>query len=305
MNFKISKELKAGIFGILIISALFFLINYLKGRDLFDRTNIYYARYENVEGLTTTGPVFIKGLRVGFVEKIKYVQERDQFVVALSVKSGYNIPENSIAEIYSSDILGTKSIRIVLGDSKKYLVEEDTLLTDVQAPLINMLTQEIIPLKEKAEALIVAMNKTFDNINYVLDDKTKNDISSSIAKLEATLNNLQEISGNLKERTPEVNEIIGNIKDVSGDLKSGSKNINRTISNIESITDSLNSADLKGSIVSLKDLLEKMQDPKGSMGKILTTDSLHTNINNLLREMDLLIKNINQNPKKYIKVTVF
>ena len=305
MNFKISKELKAGIFGILIISALFFLINYLKGRDLFDRTNIYYARYENVEGLTTTGPVFIKGLRVGFVEKIKYVQERDQFVVALSVKSGYNIPENSIAEIYSSDILGTKSIRIVLGDSKKYLVEEDTLLTNVQAPLINMLTQEIIPLKEKAEALIVAMNKTFDNINYVLDDKTKNDISSSIAKLEATLNNLQEISGNLKERTPEVNEIIGNIKDVSGDLKSGSKNINRTISNIESITDSLNSADLKGSIVSLKDLLEKMQDPKGSMGKILTTDSLHTNINNLLREMDLLIKNINQNPKKYIKVTVF
>ncbi len=305
MNFKISKELKAGIFGILIISALFFLINYLKGRDLFDRTNIYYARYENVEGLTTTGPVFIKGLRVGFVEKIKYVQERDQFVVALSVKSGYNIPENSIAEIYSSDILGTKSIRIVLGDSKKYLVEEDTLLTNVQAPLINMLTQEIIPLKEKAEALIVAMNKTFDNINYVLDDKTKNDISSSIAKLEATLNNLQEISGNLKERTPEVNEIIGNIKDVSGDLKSGSKNINRTISNIESITDSLNSADLKGTIVSLKDLLEKMQDPKGSMGKILTTDSLHTNINNLLREMDLLIKNINQNPKKYIKVTVF
>ena len=305
INLKITREQRIGFFAIVILSALFFLINYLKGRDLFGKTNIYYAIYENVEGLTTTGPVFIKGLKVGFVEKIKFAQERDRFIVALSVKSGYNIPENSVAEIFSSDIMGTKSIRIDLGDSKKYMKEKDTLGASVQVSLITMLTQELIPLKNKAEVLIESMNKTFQNINQVLDENTKKDISASIAELKATISNIESITGNLEKQGPQINNIIDNIDSISNSLSDDSKNVKRGIKNIADISDSLKKADFVGTVNSFKSILKKIDDPNGNFGKLMATDSLHTKINNLLLDLDKLVKNINENPKKYIKVSVF
>lgn len=305
INLKITRELKIGFFAIVILTGLFLLINYLKGRDIFGKVNIYYAVYENVEGLTTTCPVFIKGLKVGFVEKIKFAQERDRFIVALSVKSDYNIPENSTAEIFSSDIMGSKSIRIDLGDSKIYLKEKDTMGASVQVSLITMVTQELIPLKNKAEVLIESMNKTFVNINDVLDEQTKQDLSQSISELKTTISNIESITENLQKQSPKVNSIIDNISSVTNSLEDDSKNIKRGIKNIADFSDTLKSADFSGAIISLKRVLNKIEDPSGSVGKLLTTDSLHTQINNLLLELDKLVKNINENPKKYIKVSVF
>lgn len=307
MNIKlqISKQLKIGIFTLIILVALFFLINYLKGRDLFGKTNLYFAEYDNVEGLTTTGPVFIKGLRVGFVEKIRFNQDNNLFLVTLSVKSGYKIPKNSIAEIYSSDILGTKSIRIELGDSKDYLTEKDTLKASLQPSLITMLTGELIPLKDKAERLIESMEKTFSGINDVLDDDTKKDIKQTLNKLNATVENIQSITGDIEKSSPKIAPIVDNIGKLTQSLNSNSAKLEKGLDNINTITDSLKKADIAGTVNSLKSLLIKIEDPNGSVGKLFASDSIHTQINNLLIELDKLIKNINENPKKYIKVSVF
>lgn len=307
MNIKlqISKQLKIGIFTLIILVALFFLINYLKGRDLFGKTNLYFAEYDNVEGLTTTGPVFIKGLRVGFVEKIRFNQDNNLFLVTLSVKSGYKIPKNSIAEIYSSDILGTKSIRIELGDSKDYLTEKDTLKASLQPSLITMLTGELIPLKDKAERLIESMEKTFSGINDVLDDDTKKDIKQTLNKLNATVENIQSITGDIEKSSPKIAPIVDNIGRLTQSLNSNSAKLEKGLDNINTITDSLKKADIAGTVNSLKSLLIKIEDPNGSVGKLFASDSIHTQINNLLIELDKLIKNINENPKKYIKVSVF
>jgi phospholipid/cholesterol/gamma-HCH transport system substrate-binding protein len=303
--YPLSKELKIGVFSILILASLFFLINYLKGKDLFGKTNLYYAIYDNVEGLTTTGPVYIKGLRVGFVEKIDYEQEKDKFIVTLSVKSGYKIPENSVAEIFSSDILGTKSIRIELGQSKMYLEEKDTLGTNVSPSLITVLTNELVPLKEKAENLIESMNNTFSNINDVLDAKTKRDITETLAKLNTTVGNLASVTGTLKAESPKITTIVGNVEDITSSLKSDSKILKRGLENIVTVTDSLKASDIAGTINSLKNILGNIDKQEGTLGKLIKTDSLHTQINNLLLELENLVKNINENPKKYIKVSVF
>jgi len=41
------------------------------------------------------------------------------------------------------------------------------------------------------------------------------------------------------------------------------------------------------------------------MGKLMATDSLHRAVNNLLQDVDILVQRITENPKKYIKVSVF
>ena len=51
----LSKEHKIGLFSISILIALYILVNFLSGIDIFNKSNTYYAIYDNVEGFTPTG----------------------------------------------------------------------------------------------------------------------------------------------------------------------------------------------------------------------------------------------------------
>ena len=60
---KLSKEFKIGFFAVTVIVASFFIINYLRGEDIFNREIEVTSRYQNVEGLVPSAPVYIKGYK--------------------------------------------------------------------------------------------------------------------------------------------------------------------------------------------------------------------------------------------------
>ena len=64
---KHAKELKIGLFVVVIMVASFFLINYLRGEDIFNKEYEVVGRYPNVEGLVASSPVFVKGFKAGTV----------------------------------------------------------------------------------------------------------------------------------------------------------------------------------------------------------------------------------------------
>ncbi len=305
MKLKLTKEQKIGLFAILTLASIYLVINYLKGKDLFSGSITYYTVYHNVEGLNTTGPVYIRGLKVGTVEYVEYNQQKDDFLVKLKVKNSYKLPDNSIVEIYSTDLLGTKALRINIGDSKSYLSDKDTLKSTTEEGLTDMLKSQFLPLKDQISELVANLNKTLDNVNGLIDDEAKKHIAQSLEDLSQTLNGTKLIVQNIQKSNPEITRLIENITAISDQLGTTTQKLNSSLDNVSEITDSLKSADLAGTIRSLKDLLEQMNNPEGSVGKLLKTDSVHNSIDRLIRDLDTLVKNINDNPKKYIKVSVF
>mgnify|MGYP001038440126 FL=1 len=69
---KISKEVKTGILVLSGIVLLYYGLNYLKGRDLFNSSLTFFTEYNNVEGLVPSTPVTINGLSVGKVTNIDF-----------------------------------------------------------------------------------------------------------------------------------------------------------------------------------------------------------------------------------------
>lgn len=302
---KMNNAQRIGLFVIITLVAIYIVINFLKGQDLFNKNIKYYTVFEDVEGLTATGPVYIRGLKVGTVESIQYDNSDGNFIVRISVKSDYAIPLNSVAEIYSADILGGKSVRINLGDSNIQAKENDTLQSNTVPDMITMLANGVGPLKEQAQQLMANMNVTLDNINSILDSNAKANLSQTFYNLNRTLKNAEGISRNLNDLSPEIKELIQNLSVLSQNLNTGSEDLNASLKNINRITGGLSETDLKTTIENLGNLLEKIQDPDGSVGKLLTTDSLHNSIENLVKDVDNLIEKITENPKKYIKISVF
>ncbi|MEA5005322.1 MAG: MlaD family protein [Rikenellaceae bacterium] len=305
MIINLNREQKIGLFAILIAASLYITINYLKGKDIFGTTNIYYTVYDSVDGLNTTGPVYIKGFKVGTVQKIEYQEKSDNFLVTMKVDSKYNIPDSSIAQLYSSDLLGGKSIRIQIAKGVKIIGERDTLRSEIEPGLIENISAQILPLKDQASELITNLNKTFVNVNDVLDPEAKRHLSQSLLNLDKTLQNIRNIASNLDKNGPEISSLISNLDNLSSSLNKSVVVLDKGLGNITEITDSLKRADLSGTIKSLKDLLLEINNPQGSIGKLIKTDSLHNSIDLLVRDIDVLIKNIQDDPKKYIKISVF
>ena len=92
---KYSKEFKIGLFVVVIMSVSFFMINYLRGKDIFNKEIEVSARYSEVDGLLASAPVHIRGYKAGKVIEVEYDQENDDFLVTCSIMKEFRIPEDS------------------------------------------------------------------------------------------------------------------------------------------------------------------------------------------------------------------
>ena len=88
---KYSKEIKIGVFVLVVMVASFFLINYLRGEDIFNREIEVSARYESLEGLVASAPVYIKGYKAGKVSEVIYCPETGDFEVICSILSSIRV----------------------------------------------------------------------------------------------------------------------------------------------------------------------------------------------------------------------
>jgi len=67
----------------------------------------------------------------------------------------------------------------------------------------------------------------------------------------------------------------------------------------------VNDADIAGTVEALKRLVDNINNPDGSVGRLLTEDDVYNSVDSLLTDIDDLISKIKENPKKYLKISVF
>ena len=302
---KINREVKIGLFFLAIIIAIFGVLNFLKGQDIFKHANTYYVVYENVEGLSPSSQIFLKGLKIGAVEKITFDASSLQFVVRININDKYHIPKNSEAQIFSTDIMGNKAMRIVFGDSGHFLQKGDTLLAGNEPELITMIADELIPLKQKVDTLITALNQTAHALNTILTEETQENLVRSIASLRGALHSLQQFSAALENEKGNIKGVAEGVNTFMSTLNQSSGDISRALHNIALLTDSLQTADIKATVEHINALLLQANNPEGSIGKLLHDGHLYNNVSRTMAHLDSLITAIQKNPKKYIKITVF
>jgi phospholipid/cholesterol/gamma-HCH transport system substrate-binding protein len=302
---KYIKEFKIGIFIVIVSVASFFLINYLRGEDILNREIEVSARYETVEGLVASAPVYIKGYKAGKVSEVTYNPETEDFQVVCSIRKEFRIPADSRMIIYGVDIMGTKGVRIDFGTSEILVEDGGTLQPSLEAGLVDGLAAEIGPLLSKVSSTLDSLEVTVSGVNRVLSEKNTASISNTIAHLERTMADVRGIAASVQGRSAELEAFIENLADLSESFNGIAAKVDTTVAGVNELMVTLNEADLDKVVVSLNELLENINDPEGSVGKLLTDDSVYNSVDELLNDVDSLVKKIQENPKKYIKISVF
>ena len=299
------KEFKVGIFAIAVMVASFFLLNYLQGEDIFNRELEIVAHYEDVQGLVPSAPVFIKGYKAGKVTDVEYDAENAVFNVTCSVLKEFPISVDSKLSIYSTDIMGTKGVRIILGTSETMIESGDTLYGIVEPGLMDDLAEGLSPLLEKVSSTLDSLGTTVSGVNRLLSDANTSSISRTLKNLELAVANVKDLSRTVKGKSEEINNLMQNLSDFSESLTGIASKADTTLTDINKIVSTVSEADLNGVVTSFKELLDNVNDPDGSIGKLLKDDSVYNSVDSLLLDLNVLVNKIEQNPKKYLKISVF
>lgn len=300
-----SKEIKIGIFAVSILVVSFFLINYLRGEDIFNREIELSSRFASVEGLVPSAPVYIKGYKAGKVSEVIYDSEAEDFEVICSIKKEFRIPSDSKMTIYSVDIMGGKGVKIDLGTSGLAVSDGDALAPAFEAGLMDGLAGGIGPLMAKVTSTLDSLSVTVSGINRILSEENSARIASTLAHLDRTMANVYALSAVIGGKSDELAAFVSNLQIVSDKLVSVAGQADTVLTGINTTVASLSESDIAGVVTSLKNLLDNVNDPDGTIGKLFVDKSVYDSFDALLNDIDDLVNKIQENPKKYLKISVF
>ena len=302
---RFSKELKIGVFVVVVLTASFFLINYLRGEDIMNREIELVSQYDNVEGLVASATVFIKGYKAGKVSEVVYQPESGNFKVTCSIKKEFAIPEDSRMTIYAVDIMGGKGVRIDLGSSDDMAKDGDLLQPAFEPGLMDGLSAGIGPLLDKVNHTLDSLGVTVSGVNRVLSEKNTASISRTVAHLERTMADVSQVVANVEGKSKELDQFVDALSAFAGKLDGLAAKVDTTMTGVKDFVGTLNESDIDSLVVSFRELLENINDPNGTIGKLLNDGSVYDSVDSLLNDVDTLVRKIQENPKKYIRISVF
>ncbi len=302
---KYSKEFKIGVFVVVVLTASFFVINYLRGKDIFNKEIEIVSEYPDVAGLVESAPVFIKGFKAGKVSDVAYEPETELFKVTCSVKKEFRIPADSKMTIYAVDIMGGKGVKIDLGSSDVAVEDGGALAPAFEAGLLDGLAAGLEPLLTKVGNTLDSLSVTVSGINAMLSESNRNSIARTLAHLEKTMRDVNGIAAAVNGRSEEISAFIVNLENLSVKLGSMVEKADTFVGEAGEIVATLNESDIKSLVSSFQTLLQNINDPDGTVGKLLVDGSVYDSVDELLKDIDSLVNKIQENPKKYLKISVF
>jgi phospholipid/cholesterol/gamma-HCH transport system substrate-binding protein len=311
------KYIFTGILIVIILATSYWGFNYLKNKDVFNKQYIYYVLYDRIEGLNASSKVTMNGYQIGQVDNIKMLNEKDnQLLVTIITEKEYNIPDSSIARIYSMDLMGTKGIELVLSNSDTLHEKGDTLIGQTEQSLKEQVSMQMMPIRNQAEELMKEMQTAIEVVGYIFNEETQRNLKNSFSSIKRTVNYLETSSENLDSlMTGEKNRIVSilnNLDSITSTINKNNEAISNTINNMSDLSDSLKAAQLtqtlnqaNKAINDMAVITDKINQGEGSLGLLVNNDSLYYQLEEVSTNLNRLVLDMRINPKRYIDLRLF
>ena len=294
-----SKEVKIGLAVIVSLCFLLWGINFLKGINMLEPVNFYYSYFDAVDGLTESAPVTIKGFQVGLVREIEYDYESGRILVKMSMDRNLRVPAGSEA-VVASDVLGTASISLTLGDGDEYLNVGDEIVGLNKAGLLDNVGNELLP---SVASILPKIDSILTSVNALLGSPA---LASSVERID-------RITAGLEESTRQLNAMLGqsvpgvveNVDSITSNLSAITKDLTEVSTQLKEMPISSTVENLEATTGNLKLMTDKVNGTDSSIGLLLNDNGLYEHIDHTVTSLDSLFMDIKANPKRYVTIKVF
>lgn len=312
---KLSKYVKLGLLMAFSIFTLVWGLSYLKGHDFFKPVNYYFTRYHKIDGLLESSHVTVNGYRVGNVKKIEFAGDKSgDLIVTFMIDNDFKIPLNSVARIVSSDIMGTRAVKLIFAYNSGYYTPGDTIPGEIESDLKEQVSLQVLPLKKKAEELLSTIDSAITVLTVIFNEDARKNLSESFKNINQTISNLEQtskvINDLMNQEKTSISHFIDNMDGITTTLKDNSVRFDNIIRNLSAISDTLAKLPLSPvvnnmskAVNSLQNILSKITSDKSTAGLLFNDDELYYNITGLTSSLERLLSDIRKNPKRYLHIS--
>ncbi|HIW65769.1 MAG TPA: MCE family protein [Candidatus Alistipes intestinipullorum] len=300
------REVKIGIFAVAMLIAAWAGIRFLKGFDIFSRNAVYYASYDQVNGVESASPIMMRGVKIGTVTGISFDPQRsDNVVLQFTIRRQFRIPTDSEAKIFSNGLMGGKAIEIIYGRADTYLEKGDTLRSIRERDLMDVAGSELDFFKQEFSRVVNDLSRTLGNVNRLLEANAANvdgtmqhlnDLSGDMAEIVRTeklhmqqaVEGLTRFSTMLGECAPQIDSIVGNLNRLSGELADANfaERLSEAVSHVNA-------------------LLAEAQAGEGTLGKLIGDPALYDSLTVASGNLASLLADLERYPGRYVHFSLF
>ena len=300
---------------------LYWGFNFLQGKNIFTKENKYYCEYERIDGLQLNSSIYLRGKKVGTVTKISFTTESYKtLTLEFAINKEIKLPTNTIAKIFSSDIMGTKSIDLILpeivdNNSSSYILNGGKLIAGNEGTLSDQVRLEMAPFKKQVEKLMESTTTAIEQLKFVLNESTGESLRMSFEKIQNAVDAIQHSSVRidtiLSNGESNIQSFLSNIESITKNINNKNKEIDNIISNFSSLSDTLAKANIAETILKtdsvmseLGFMLDKVNKGEGTLGALFQDQELYNNLETSSKKLDNLILDIQKNPKRYLSFPI-
>ena len=296
------KNFLIGLTVLIGIILLYWGITYLKGVNLFKPANYFYANFDRVDGINVATPVTVNGFQVGQVRNIEYDYASNKIEVELNLEKEFKVPQGTTITS-SAELLGGAKLELSLGDSQAFMKPGDKIPTKRISGLMDKVGSDVIP---QVTAMLPKLDSILTSVNTLVANpaltRSVSRLDGITIQLETSAHQLSTLMSNLNKSVP---NLMSNVNGVTGELKTTVSNFSDMSASLKQLPLDATVANLNQTINNLKQLSNKLNDNNSSLGLLLSDKQLYNNATQAIANLEALLADIKQNPKKYITIKVF
>ncbi|WP_332028138.1 MlaD family protein, partial [Kaistella sp.] len=271
---------------------------------LFTTDNIFYAKFDNVEGLEASNPVSINGLKVGQVDQIIPITEPDgkiHFVVKVTVDDNFEFSKRSTLEIFEPGLMSGKEMRVNLAYGSPMAKDGDTLKGAFKLSMMNNISSQVGPVKDQLQIVLKRVDSLMMNANAMTDAQNQQAIRALLSSLNRTVTSFestsQQTNALLANNDPRIQKMLDNANLATVSAKTTIDKYGRVADEVD--VQKLNNTIDKLSLTAdkLNGIISGIQNGEGSLGKLTKDEQLYNNLNESSANLNNLIQDLKANPK--------
>lgn len=297
MKKKFSKEVKIGIAFVVALFILYFGINFLKGINIFKPSNSYTVVFDDVTGLALSSPVVMNGFQVGLVYSMRLENDTAHKVaVTLNLNKGVHLPKGSNVKLDVS-LMGNATVILEPNPyTEEFYAFDDRIPGTRVAGMMESLNANVMP---QVGALVPKIDSILIGLQLLVNNPV----------LTRSLENVEAITADLAVSSKQLNQLMINL---NKNMPAMTNNLNAASSDLAGMTHQFKSIDVAASynsidstLKNLQGLTTKLNGKESSLGLLLNDRALYDSLNMTMSNASFLLKDVKENPSRYINVKVF
>lgn len=296
--------------GVVIVVgiALFLWASIRGGASFLERRSLLHTRFHNVSGLSQGSPVWFRGLEVGSVKTIQIKNEGDSSYVEIGMsvhkENLVSMHSNSKARIEAINFFGEKYVDITPGTSGSPHLTEGAMLQSDEAPeLADLMASgkatlaNVDQLTKDLAVVTTRLREGQGSLGLMINDRRLYD---DLHRMTGEISSLShELNGSQKRTSDALNAMAVQIDTLVARMNRGQGTLG-LLAQDPRLYESLN-----GSASGADTLLGMVAAGQGTAGRVFHDDKLYDELAGSLARLNALLLDIQNNPKKYFKFSVF